>query len=404
MCLGLGSGGQASAVSAAVSEPTPVDVLMNEEAEVVQRVEDMTLRRDSSTSMSGKTTNYEITASAYGTEGFAYYKHWACSKSWWTPRGCSNFGARRTEFFAAALAKHREVRAELLSAFDVSYLAHKNELDPYLGLPFRLVNNVTTQQGALGPSAASTCLGVEGIAVGLFGCDFDRATTGQAWRFVPGTGLVKNTSSGLCLDVTGDPAAQIDGLSVVMAECDATGDPLRADHQWGMHPLGYLVNLANGRCLDMGGAPSTSNGTGARVATCEYGLSPGPNSLASSEGIRAVDPATEQSWSMSYIRGGTDRFLPAPVPPRTTIDSGPRGEVDSRTPSPPFTFSSRIPGSTFECSRGGRTFSPCVSPVENPLNMQPGQHLFTVRSISPDGVVDPRGATRVWTVVRKGPA
>ena len=418
MCLGLAPGGQTVAAAASSSAPTEVDSLMEAEADLVEVIRNLSVQRDSSVTKSGKTTNYEITASARGTEGFAYYKHWTCSKSWWTPRGCSNFEDRRSEFFAAALAKHREVRAEILSEFYVFYGLHKNVLDPYLGKPFMLVNNRTTQIGAADPTAASRCLDVSGdpgtlpgVGLELFDCQVDRATSGglptdQVWSFVPGTGQLRNRLSGRCLDVSGSPEGTvggIDGTKVVLQECDTTGDPAHAGQQWGLNPLGYLVNLSSGLCLDMSGAiDAVSNGTGARVANCEFGLSPAPNSLGSSLGIRAGDKSTTQSWSMLYLKGGMDTFLPAPIPPLTTIDSGPSGTVSPRE-SAIFAFSSRLPGATFECNEDNGGFEPCASPLAFPHEgfSLPKTHTFTVRAISSDGVVDPRGATRVWTVAKR---
>jgi endonuclease/exonuclease/phosphatase family metal-dependent hydrolase len=90
---------------------------------------------------------------------------------------------------------------------------------------------------------------------------------------------------------------------------------------------------------------------------------------------------------------------PIPQQPDTTITSGPSGSVSATTAS--FGFSSSAPGSTFECSLDGTTFSACTSPKEY-SGLANGEHTFQVRAIGTGGT-DPTPASRTWTVDTTGP-
>jgi hypothetical protein len=522
VCLSAAVGGPAIAVAAPRANPTSevtADATADAQAALlakearsvgeaynltVLRVATVTPGRRGTGHASDRMITYDIHAVAtrrFGRE-VAYEKVWTCQRSWITPNRCSNFRDRRDEFFAAALAKHREARAQLMSEFDAGYLSMKNELDVYRGRPFFLVNNLTTQREGEGRVAGLSCLDVDGdpgsaseSRVQLMGCQIDRATsvtspTDQVWRFVPGSGRVQNVASGRCLDVAGPAADQVEHSDVVLSDCDATELPENADQQWGLNALGYLVNLSSGRCLDLTGAQATSNGVGATVAACQYGYSGALEGLGSSYvGLTESDRRTDQSWSMWYVDGGMDDFLPAPAPPMDaadvdtdppvviigsvgqqpggttaiaefsvdpsaeTIECGVDGAVYERCASPheiaalptgshqfsvratdaagnsasqaaaftidaeapsttiltgpsgttttvdevTFTFGSPTAGSTFECSLDDNDMAPCSSPFRHgPLTV--GTHTFKVRASGSNGVPDPSGAIRSWTV------
>jgi hypothetical protein len=86
--------------------------------------------------------------------------------------------------------------------------------------------------------------------------------------------------------------------------------------------------------------------------------------------------------------------------PTTTITSGPSGSV--RATSASFGFSSSAPGSTFECSLDGATFSACTSPKEY-SGLANGEHTSQVRAIGTGGGTDPTPASHTWTVDTTGP-
>ncbi|MGK2954734.1 MAG: hypothetical protein ACSLFI_03555 [Solirubrobacterales bacterium] len=81
----------------------------------------------------------------------------------------------------------------------------------------------------------------------------------------------------------------------------------------------------------------------------------------------------------------------------TTITSGPEdGElitVDAAT----FTFTSDVPGATFECTYELRNPHPCSSPVTM-SDLERGNHAFGVRAIDPDGPDDSTPDVRKFKV------
>jgi len=79
--------------------------------------------------------------------------------------------------------------------------------------------------------------------------------------------------------------------------------------------------------------------------------------------------------------------------PDTAVLTGPALETDSTEAT--FTFSSTIAGSTFECSLDGAPFAACASPVTY-TSVPFGLHLFEVRAVSPEGVMDIDPAQYEW--------
>ena len=61
-------------------------------------------------------------------------------------------------------------------------------------------------------------------------------------------------------------------------------------------------------------------------------------------------------------------------------------------------FRSTIAGSTFMCSRDGRTFRPCTSPFSKRFG--PGRHKVKIEAVSPAGIVDPTPARVKFRSVR----
>jgi len=96
--------------------------------------------------------------------------------------------------------------------------------------------------------------------------------------------------------------------------------------------------------------------------------------------------AADHSWSFTTA---------ADSPPETTIDSGPSGTVGADSAS--FTFSSDLPGSSFECSLDSQPFASCSSPKAY-TGLADGEHNLAVRATGPSGTVDPTPAQRTWTV------
>ena len=265
---------------------------------------------------------------AYATDATGatvYDQYWSCLKK--LPSQCGSYDSRRAQFFGEADAAHQKARADIAKTLvdlatgdqELDYLKYKATLESYGGLPFMLINNRSIPDstytaanetyrclGALGDGAATATVPSGELESCRFS-DANEAATDQVWRFVPGTGgELENLKYHQCLDVKGTPAQQIDGSPVVLGPCATPGTTPAADQQWVIHPLGYLVNLASGRCLDMVGAATTAVGAAAQVGSCEYGRSPmashnSVEGIGSSAGVDDDDPATDQSWSIGYV-------------------------------------------------------------------------------------------------------
>lgn len=393
-------------------------------------VGEVTVRRDSNDgrTASGKLcTNCTLTVDARATRGTgtpAYQQKWSCTRKLFRPRSCDNFGSRRAEYFGDAHDEHVAARTEILKAFDEPYLEFRNKVDMFQGVPFYLINNLTRN----GPAATRyTCLDVaarstvaQGGGAVLGDCEFHEVDlptgairapgTDQVWRFVRGSGLVQNVTSGLCLDVAGAPGQQADGARVVLATCDTGESPELADQQWGMNPLGFLVNLATGRCLDLNGDAATDSGAAARVGPCEYGRSPKAGALATSHGITSGDRGTDQSWSLGYLgvdvgpladQGvGRHPFLPAPPPPAGT-GSGPVSAPETVDTTPPnvsvqvvtqrvgtttadAVFTGDPTATSVECRVDQDAYVPCTSPHQT-ASLPTGEHTLSVRAVDAAG-------------------
>ena len=92
---------------------------------------------------------------------------------------------------------------------------------------------------------------------------------------------------------------------------------------------------------------------------------------------------------------------PDPVPPETTIVSGPVGTVASGDAA--FSFDSSEPGSDFTCSLNGAAPSQC-GPSHSLSGLGDGQYTLAVTAIDPAGNPDPSPATRSWTVDLTAPS
>jgi membrane peptidoglycan carboxypeptidase len=111
---------------------------------------------------------------------------------------------------------------------------------------------------------------------------------------------------------------------------------------------------------------------------------------------------TEQTVPQAPVEatGGTQQETgtePAPVPiPDTTVVGGPPPQTAAR--SAVFRFKSQGAASKgYQCSIDGGPFASCKSPATY-SRLSPGQHVFSVRALSPAGDPDASPATFQWTV------
>ena len=166
--------------------------------------------------------------------------------------------------------------------------------------------------------------------------------------------------------------------------------------------------------LDGGAAPDPT-GTVSFSTSASGTFSPEPATCVLVDGAcsisytpTAVDTGTHTvtgaySGDFNYLpSSGSDvlSVLPEPVPPDTTITSGPSGLFAANTTNdstPTFTFTSSETGSTFECKVDDGAFGGCTSPFTT-AHLADGSHTFSARAIDAAGNVDPTPATRTFTV------
>ena len=83
--------------------------------------------------------------------------------------------------------------------------------------------------------------------------------------------------------------------------------------------------------------------------------------------------------------GQSDGTATVIVRPQTSLDSGPGGPINTKTPT--WTFSSPQSGTTFQCRIDGGAWTACTSPF-TPAALSEGAHTFDVRANAGGGVVD----------------
>lgn len=370
---------------------------------------------------------FEIRAGAGHADEWDYLELWSCKRIL-GPRHCANFSSRRAEFFSVAVNKHLEERAKFLAMFTPEYLAFRNELTIFRGAPFLLTNNRVV-------AGRNKCLDVpgnpepaRGSGLQLWECEPGRAETDQEWRFVPGSGLVQNVRYRLCLDLQDGSDQSVRASRLVLAECAPdvgplvighAGEPEYGDQEWAMHPLGYLVHLASGRCLDLPGSHTVENGAVAQTSPCEYGRSADVGARGASAGLKSGDPFTDQSWAM-WFRCGSRPTVPAPLPPLSLAEVPP---ADTTPPVVSITSHGQQPASTsavvefstdltavlVECQTGEGDFVPCASPYQT-VSLTTGEHRVVVRAADALGnlgrteVVVAIDAEAPETMIRSGPS
>jgi hypothetical protein len=117
------------------------------------------------------------------------------------------------------------------------------------------------------------CLDVPGISnftpgtpLQLFDCetnglDYSGKTSDQFWAFGP-QGQIRNTLSGLCIDISGTD----NGSLIQIKACD----PTNVAQNWIVRQDGFIQNEVTGKCINTFGA--TTNTTPLQLTECEIGL------------------------------------------------------------------------------------------------------------------------------------
>jgi hypothetical protein len=127
------------------------------------------------------------------------------------------------------------------------------------------------------------CLDVPGISnttpgtpLQLYDCETSGLEVGgkksdQFW-LVSQKGQIRNTLSGLCIDIAGT-----DNNSLLQIKpCD----PANPAQVWMFHPNGFIQNEVTGKCINVAGVGANANMTPLQLSDCEFG-----------------DPQTDQRWN-----------------------------------------------------------------------------------------------------------
>ncbi|NEU72558.1 ricin-type beta-trefoil lectin domain protein [Hassallia byssoidea VB512170] len=83
--------------------------------------------------------------------------------------------------------------------------------------------------------------------------------------------LISNLSSGKCIDVAGAPGSA-NGARLLLWDCERSGrnrdNGSPTDHIWVIEN-GLIVNKLSGKCIDVAGAPGSTNGAPLQLWDCE---------------------------------------------------------------------------------------------------------------------------------------
>jgi hypothetical protein len=95
------------------------------------------------------------------------------------------------------------------------------------------------------------------------------AASDQYWELT--NGFLRNTLSGLCIDVPGQPGSK-NGLDLQLANCEFNGrspNGQPTDQKWFLRQDGAIVNQQSMKCIDVSGAPGIKNGSPVQLWDCE---------------------------------------------------------------------------------------------------------------------------------------
>jgi len=110
------------------------------------------------------------------------------------------------------------------------------------------------------------------------------------------------------------------------------------------------------------------------------------------------DETQDGCVGQSGPEGGCPTAAPPDTnPPNTSITGQPKAKTKKKQAT--FEFTSTEPGSSFECSLNGASFTSCTSPLA--LKGKKGKNSFAVRAKDAAGNVDPTPATFDWKVKKK---
>jgi Ricin-type beta-trefoil lectin domain len=118
----------------------------------------------------------------------------------------------------------------------------------------------------------------------------NNSITDQRWVLTSG-GFIRNTLSGKCIDVAGAPGSS-NGAALQLWDCELSGrnrdNGSTTDQRWTITGNGFIRNTLSGKCIDVAGAPGQTNGARLQLWDCELS---GRNRDNGSD--------TDQKWSFA---------------------------------------------------------------------------------------------------------
>lgn len=114
----------------------------------------------------------------------------------------------------------------------------------------------------------------------------------QASLVGPDAAFIVNSLSGKCIDVAGAPGSS-NGAALILWDCERSGtnadNGSTTDQTWVLTNDGFIINSLSGKCIDVAGAPGNTNGAQLQLWDCERS---GRNA---DNGSR-----TDQKWQLDY--------------------------------------------------------------------------------------------------------
>ncbi len=144
------------------------------------------------------------------------------------------------------------------------------------------------------------------------------------------------------------------------------------------------------------GAACALSNAGADRGTCQVSYTPS----AVGPGVHRITVAYQGEANHLKSGGSTQLQVAPPAvnpvsPPNTIIRKKPRKKTARHKAK--FKFVSDQPGSTFQCRIDKKPFRPCRSPRKI-KKLKARRHIFRVRAVNPQGMVDPTPAIFRWKV------
>lgn len=169
----------------------------------------------------------------------------------------------------------------------------------------------TTRSGFITNMQSGKCIDVSGTPFSgaplqLWDCEDSAGAAGtntdQKWSLTA-DGFIKNNVYGKCIDVSGAPGTAT-GSPLLLWDCELSGfnadNGSPTDQKWTITADGFIRNALSGKCIDVSGAPGTTNGSRLLLWDCEYSaMAQTDHRWNWSSGAFAIDTTTVPSADLN---------------------------------------------------------------------------------------------------------